>query len=237
MTEASKESYLIEALKKVAQTIAANFGPWCEVVVHDLRRPETSIVEIVNGHVTGRKVGGSVTDYGLKVLSGKTRQDLNIGYSTISRDGRQLKSSTVLFRDDNGEVVVAMCINLDVTDFMNFSKTCESILSLANNADDPDPLETFESDVVSTMKVLAESVISRVSSSKAFMKKADRVEVVRQLEEQGFFLLKGSVKFLAEKLRMSSFSIYKYLNEVKNGQDSAADLIPADSPNPADHRS
>jgi predicted transcriptional regulator YheO len=215
VSEDSKESYLVESLKKVAQAFGASLGPWCEVVIHDLRKPESSIVEIVNSNVTGRKVGGPITDYGLRMLIEKPTQDLYIGYSTLSPDGRQLKSSTVLFRDQNGEPIIALCLNLDVTDFINFNKTCNSIIGAPNDVEDLEPIETFEADVVSTMKSTAERVISQVSSSTAYMKKADRVEVVRQLEDQGFFLLKGSVKFLAKKLGMSSFSIYKYLDEIK----------------------
>ena len=46
-------------LKQLANDIASQFGPDCEVVIHDLKttEPEHSIVFIVNGHVTNRDVG------------------------------------------------------------------------------------------------------------------------------------------------------------------------------------
>lgn len=53
------ESNRLEMLKQIADALAAQFGPNCEVVIHDLsaQNAEHPIVYIVNGHVTGRKVG------------------------------------------------------------------------------------------------------------------------------------------------------------------------------------
>ena len=49
----------LQFLLTLAKGIASQFGPNCEVVVHDLATndPERSIVAIENGHVTGRKAG------------------------------------------------------------------------------------------------------------------------------------------------------------------------------------
>ena len=49
----------LQFLFQLAKGISRQFGPNCEVVVHDLdsNDPNSSIVAIENGHVTGRKVG------------------------------------------------------------------------------------------------------------------------------------------------------------------------------------
>ena len=46
----------LTVLKQIAADLASQFGPDCEVVIHDLKtsEPEHSIVYIVNGHVTNR---------------------------------------------------------------------------------------------------------------------------------------------------------------------------------------
>ena len=43
----------------LAKGIARQFGPNCEVVVHDLgtEELENSIVAIENGHISGRRIG------------------------------------------------------------------------------------------------------------------------------------------------------------------------------------
>ena len=49
----------IEFCKRLAHGLALQFGPNCEVVVHDLETEDVdhSIVVIENGHVSGRKLG------------------------------------------------------------------------------------------------------------------------------------------------------------------------------------
>ena len=49
----------MDALKQIAKGIALQFGPNCEVVIHEIsdKSAYSSIVAIENGHVTGRKVG------------------------------------------------------------------------------------------------------------------------------------------------------------------------------------
>ena len=53
------EANRLEMLKQLAGALAAQFGPNCEVVIHDLaaQNAEHPIVHIENGHVSGRKVG------------------------------------------------------------------------------------------------------------------------------------------------------------------------------------
>ena len=50
----------IEFYKRLAHSLALQFGPNCEIVVHDLETEDMdhSIVAIENGHVSGRKLGG-----------------------------------------------------------------------------------------------------------------------------------------------------------------------------------
>ena len=48
---------MLQFLFRLAKALAAQFGPNCEIVIHDLHShdPESSIVAIENGHVSGRK--------------------------------------------------------------------------------------------------------------------------------------------------------------------------------------
>ena len=99
----SKEAFLIESLKVAVDGIARTFGSRCEVVLHDLRNLKNldhSIVKIANGHVTGRTIGGSITDEGLRGLRSERESGLRINYVSIIKDGRPLKSSSIIFRND-----------------------------------------------------------------------------------------------------------------------------------------
>ena len=47
------------------------------------------------------------------------------------------------------------------------------------------------------------------------LEKEDKVAVVRYLDEKGVFLIKKSAERVAEFLDISRFTVYNYLNEVK----------------------
>jgi predicted transcriptional regulator YheO len=100
----------------VAEVIAKSFGHDCEVVLHDLTVPQSSVVYTVNNHVTGRQVGQSfnhlVTDV---LLSQNFTNDFSANYYFHSDDGRLIKSSTLLIRDQDKKVMGALCINIDTT--------------------------------------------------------------------------------------------------------------------------
>ncbi|MGQ0570238.1 MAG: PAS domain-containing protein [Armatimonadota bacterium] len=80
----------LTVLKPLVEAVGATVGPHCEVVLHDSRAPEKSIVAIWNGAVTGRRVGGPVVggpkeDVALKLLdSAVTKSTLYSGPGTAS---------------------------------------------------------------------------------------------------------------------------------------------------------
>jgi predicted transcriptional regulator YheO len=48
--------------------IADICGPKYEVVLHDLSKPEKSVIAIRNNHISGRDIGSPITDLALKIL-------------------------------------------------------------------------------------------------------------------------------------------------------------------------
>jgi len=103
---------------RMAKGIAGQFGPNCEVVIHDLRGADTehSIIAIENGHVTGRSIGDGPSHIVLESL----REDPSmiedrISYLTKTTDGKVLKSTTLFIRDDNGKAIGLMGINYDIS--------------------------------------------------------------------------------------------------------------------------
>ena len=92
------ETKRLEALKQIADGIAAQFGSNCEVVIHDVssNHPDHSIVHIENGHVSCRKVGDGASQVVLDQMASQTEhpQD-HLCYLTRTPDGKILKSSTL----------------------------------------------------------------------------------------------------------------------------------------------
>jgi predicted transcriptional regulator YheO len=220
--EAPEEgAFLFEHLKIVVDGIARTFGSRCEVLLHDLSDLKRSIVKIENGHVTGRSVGSSITDQGLKYLKNDRGENLLINYPSTTADGRFLKSSTFIFRDKQGVPAAAICLNFDVTDILNFNAAIDDIFGFPKETDAKTAIETFQGDAGTTLNEIADKTIRKAGKAIPTMGKSDKIEVIRQLEDQGFFLIKGAIKFIANKLMVSKFTIYNYLDQVREERAAA----------------
>jgi predicted transcriptional regulator YheO len=205
---------IFKHLQSVARGIVETFGPRCEVVVHDLRRPDSSLI-IVEGNVTGRKEGAPLTDLVLRLLrSGKTQEDL-INYPTQTRDGRPLKSSTIFLRDIKGKPFGCLCINYDLTDVFTakqlldeLHRTCQPLYT------DSSLEEDFARSVKEVLSDIIRKVLELVGKPVTHMGKEDKLRVVKLLDDKGVFLIKGAVETVAKVLGVSTITLYKYLREV-----------------------
>ena len=133
------EASTLQFLFKLAKGIASQFGPNCEVVVHDLSTndPESSIVAIENGQVTGRKVGDGPSHVVLEALRGNQDQlQDHLSYLTRTKDGKILKSSTMYLRDEAGHLRYILAINFDITGLLMFESSLKPLLSTAEAAEE-----------------------------------------------------------------------------------------------------
>jgi len=149
------------------------------------------------------------------MLKSGSKEDLLINYPSVGKDGRKLKSSTFLFRKEKGKPVAALCINFDVTDILSFNAAVQEIFEISEVAVQKGTIESFEDNMRSTLNGAADKAIRKAGKAFPHMKPEDRKDIVQRLDSQGFFLIKGSVKLLAEKLNVSKFAIYNYLEKVR----------------------
>lgn len=193
----------------IAEGIAKTFGSHCEVVVHDLTDVSSSIVAIYNGHVTGREVGSPMTDLGLTILRKGMEEDLLLNYANKSIKGKRVKSSSIMIRDDAGEVVGCLCINIDLT-LLSLAGT---ILNELVNVHEEKKKESFPQSVTDLEKMMIDRAVEKIGKPIGLMGKNERMEFIRILDEMGLFLIKGTVHNVAHMLEVSKYTIYNYLEK------------------------
>lgn len=205
----------LETLSRVAKGIAEQFGDNCEVVLHDLTLPyDHTIVAIFNGHVTGRKVGGSGTNAGLEILRGTASPDDQYGYINSTEDGRILRTSSIYFHDKKGRVEGSLCINFDITDLMSGNQAVRSLTGENNVKSNK---EVFASNIDDLLDTLMKAAVRNTGKPVKSLTKDDKVAVVYALDNQGAFLIKKAAERVADFLGISRFTVYNYLNESQNG--------------------
>jgi selenocysteine lyase/cysteine desulfurase/predicted transcriptional regulator YheO len=189
---------VLAALVPAIPGLAAMLGPGNEVLLHDLGRLPDSIIAIA-GDLTGRGVGGPMTDLLLGLVRRGTTQDLT-NYRTHGPDGRPIRSSTLFLRDAAGVAIGCLCVN--------------SVDTGASPGGNGEP-ESFPPDVDSLQRFLVERAVGKAGIPVELMKKRHKAAVVRELEEAGYFLIKDAVDHLAGHLDVTRYTIYNYLNEIR----------------------
>ena len=212
------ESDLRSLLAPIIKAIGMTIGPRCEVVLHEIRpgnRLESSIVAIENGHVTGRTVGGPTTNLGLEAIrSGDPNPD-RFNYRTRTTDGRDLRSSSVYFRDRDGQLAAALCINLDVSPYVNARDALGELIGREATEGDEVP-ETFGREIGEVLDSLIQQAVRRSGVSVGLMTRDQKVGVIRDLDERGAFLVKRAVDRIARALHISRVTAYAYLQEARS---------------------
>lgn len=207
---------ILESFKPVVKMLAAQFGPHCEVVLHDHTGDyEHTIIAIENGHVTNRTIGGCGSNLGLSVLKGTQSAEGQFGYYTRLPDGRAIRSSTVYIKDERQEKVIgSLCVNLDVTEWLRIPELLgEYGFSMSQ---DVEPVnEVFAQDVGSLLERLIVECTAHIGKEPAFMSKGEKIEAVRYLDQRGTFLITKSSDRVARYLEISKNTLYAYLDTAR----------------------
>ena len=206
------ESYRLEMLKQIAAALAAQFGPNCEVVVHDLSAQNTEhpIVHIENGHVTGRRIGDGPSKIVMEyILHGDEDPQDQLAYLTRTPDGKILKSSTVYIRNSKGKVTAILSINYDISSLLMVNNAISGLIST------PEPAREERITTVNVNDLLddlIEQSVALVGKPVALMNKDDKVKAIQFLSQHGAFLITKSGDKVAKYFGISKYTLYSYID-------------------------
>ena len=200
-------------------------GPNCEVVLHDLTNPENAIIAIANGHVSGRKIGGPTTDLVLKVMKEGLEGEKSFiaNYNARIKNNGICRSSSFFIRDDSNKIVGVLCVNLDISKFVEAKKLLDNLISCEvqpclpakSTADVMDVFEDLHSSIEDVLTAIIDNVLNKYEVTPDRLSLEEKIDVVRRLNENGLFLLKGGLNELARRMQVSEPTLYRYLNKIK----------------------
>ena len=202
-----------EFLDRTARGIAEMFGSTCETLVHDMDVPTHPILSIYNGHVSGREVGSTMDIMGIGLeLDEQAATTDQVNLAATTPDGRQTKSST--FHMIGEDYNLALGINFDYTSLVFANRILEDLMSARSDlrsalwqpGDSRQLADLFDQCVASLGKPLDA------------LTKKDRLKVISLLRERSAFSYRKSVPYVAGRLGVSRYTIYKYLEEVGEGK-------------------
>lgn len=197
----------------MAEMLGQTLGADCEVVLHDRDTPEHSVVYVVNGAVTGRRVGDSFDHLIRQVILSEERQgDFVANYYFTAQNGKLIRSSTLLIKSPAGRLEGALCINLDMSRITGQLEFLQSFLPDAPRGGGekaPDENQT----VTQMITGLIDNILSGCEAQA--LSREQKLEKIRFMDEKGVFLMKGSIEQVAGRLGISTVTVYSYLDVIR----------------------
>lgn len=207
-------------------------GTNVEIILHDISQVDHSAVAVVNGHVSGRKIGSSLNATGISFIKNEIYKDQDelLHYRGQSKNGLELICYTRFIKAEDGTLLGMMCINVDRNQEVKLLKDLTTLLNL--NQDFTEVLletkvlgnevtifkEHFPENVAETTAIVFDDIITELKLPKERLTYHEKLEVMKRLEERGIFLFKGAISEVAHLMRISEATAYRYLSKIEKGE-------------------
>ena len=203
-----------EFLDRTARGIAEMFGASCETLVHDMGVPNHPILSIYNGHVSGREVGSTMDIMGIGLeLDEQAATTDQVNLAAATPDGRQTKAST--FHMIGEDYNLALGINFDYTSLVLANRILVDLMSAQSDLRSA----LWQPGDSRQLADLFDQCVASLGKPVEAMTKADRLRVVALLMQRSAFSYRKSVPYVAGRLGVSRYTVYKYLEEAAGEEE------------------
>lgn len=214
--ESTKKREKLLSYIPIAEFIAQMNGPRAEALIHDISDYKHSIIYISPKNITGRKVGGQLTDYAIKLIESKIYETTDSVVNYLGRsahDNLILRSSTYFIKDAD-ELIGLLCINIDITEQMRAAEIFEK--SLLIDRTDSNSKQATETFTASTEEMIGKVIVKKTAHVGNRKLSADENrQIIRELDSLDVFMVKGSIPMVSEQLKVSEQTVYRYIQELK----------------------
>ena len=203
-----------EFLDRTARGIAEMFGSSCETLVQNMSDPSHPILSIYNGQVSGREVGSTLDIMGSGRLIDETAMttDLVNLYATTP-SGSQIKSST--FHLIGEDYNLALGIDFDYSSLVYANRILVDLMSA-----DADLQSALWQGTDNGLAQIFDECLAAVGKPAGALTKTDRMKIVALLEQKNAFSFRKSVPYVAKRLQVSRYTVYKYLDQLSAQEES-----------------
>lgn len=212
----------IDLLAQVASGISKLMGDDTEVVLHDLQKRE--VIFMRNNKITGRdrnyRINPAVYDVINNLADGEGHL---IGYSSKSGNGKKLRASHFMFMDDENVPSAMICINQDTGEMqkiINYLKNSIKVYDVEETVPVDSEYSLNDEDYMQhVMKKVVVKSINQMDQESMSNKEA-KLKLLGKLKFQGVFSVKEAVPFVCDKLQISQATLYNYLREIRDVEES-----------------
>ena len=201
------EDERVRVLGPVAQAVALLLGPYAEVVLHDVA---TDLILAI-WNPMGDRGPGDPSLLGELAELAPSATDVFGPYEKILTDGRRLSSVSAVLRAPDGAVEAVLCINLDRGPLEQAAAVLSAFAAPCTAR--PEPL--FEQDWTGKIQQTVGSQVRSTGRSIERLNRADRLQILRELDESGVLAVRRSTPVIAAALKISRSGLYSLLAELR----------------------
>lgn len=215
VTFTENDRLILKSYKTMIEGLADYLGSGYEFVLHSLENLNESVVQIINGHHTGRKVGAPVTDLALSMLTELEQEEDSghISYNTTNKKGEPLKAITIVIKGEDNKNIGLLCINF----YLN-TPLSDIISNLSNskehNVGNTYAKESFVDNVDELIFQAVSQIQKEVEMDESVPHLLKNKIIVSKLYKQGVFQFKDAVVKIAEILGISKNTVYMHLRSI-----------------------
>ena len=199
-----KRTQLLMSYRPIADFIAQMNGEHCEVLIHDVRDLEHSIIYVTQPSLTNRHRGNGMTEYAVELIRTKRYKKERFVVNYVGGSMERVFRSSTYFIMDGEELAGLMCVNIDISYLMAGIDSLKQALIL-----DPAKLshqETFY--IGSTIDERVDNILQRSLDGRSpkDLCTEEKRQLVQELRRDGVFEFKGKVSEIAQKDKLLAIS-------------------------------
>lgn len=209
--------------------ISLSIGPDYELSLIDTSNEENKIIAMRYGNISGRNVGEKMLPFVEEVISNKEYEtsDYIVNRTALGINGNALRTSMFFIKDESKKLVGIMCINFDDSRFHELGKTLlqlchpegylDDVLRAKESRDQGDLASVYKGTrerkrtLEQTVEDIIDGEFKNITIPLERLTQEEKIEVVKNLDSKGVFMIKGAVGILAKKLDVSQASLYRYI--------------------------
>ena len=203
----------------VTKFIAEMMGPDTEVILYSVS--DRCVYHVINPMDDEMVVGSEMRALERSFLENRLyeREDFVVNYRALSKRKNKLKSATLFLRGDDRLPIAMLTVNANVDRLVELRDMLNEMVSGHHPYDDREGTSFYNSFDVSVEGIVSTTIQKELDKYKIppdRLSQQEKLEIVRNLDQQGIFLVKGAIAELAGVLRTTETTIYRYLNKLSS---------------------
>ena len=216
----SEKRKLLQEYIKLSDYIATVSGENCEVCLRDYHEDSSTIIHLVNGHLSDRNVGDTITGYRLKKIMKSDYKSCNYvsNYIIINEyNQRVFRSSTFYIKVDE-ELIGLLCVNFDLTNLLRLKDMFVKEVLFGFDGNQAYEKEFFDEPLEKIIDNMIKNVFLNWDRNIPANKIHKEGNPIRTLYNLKVFNYKGAITTVADLFDISPQTIYRYIKEIEQEQ-------------------